>query len=135
MSKQEKTLVIDNTRAAQVGLPGIVDKEGIRQKAGVKLLPGENDVPESEWERVKGHKTVRMYIACGILVEKGPGKARKLSDGLDALEKHQVLLQIAKCDSIKILQDWAGKTDDPNTLKKCRAKIDELVKTQGTKDN
>jgi hypothetical protein len=134
MSKKEETLIIENTRAALVELPGIVDKEGTVQQDGVKLIPGENDVPVKEWNRVKNHKTVKMYMApgIGILIEKGPGRARKLSDGLDSLEKHEALLQIAKCNHVQILQDWAGKTKDDFLIKKCRSRIDEIVKTQGS---
>jgi hypothetical protein len=127
MSKEEKTLIINNTRPSQVELPGVVNDEGVVQEEGLKLLPGENDVPVSVWDRVKEHKTIKMWMGCGILEEKGPGQARKLSDGLDALEKHEVILQIGKCESVQILKDWIEKTKDEGIRKKCRAKIDKLI--------
>jgi hypothetical protein len=116
-------VVVENTRASGIGLPGELSPDGTTVNYGLRLLPGENDVPAEEWERVRKNKTVKMYLDQDILIDKGKGKAKKLTDGLDALEKHEALKQIAKCEAPKILENWYSKTEKINLRNKIQEKL------------
>lgn len=129
MSKKS-TLVIENNRAALIELPGELNDQNIPIREGFKLMPGENDVPKEEWERIKNHKMVKEYCDLDYIVEKGTGKARKLSDGLNALEKHEAIMQIARCDSPRILNDWSEKTTDPGLKKRCSERALEITRSK-----
>lgn len=127
-------VVIEVKRASAIGLPGLLNKEGITLDYGVRLLPGENDVPKDIWERVRTHKTVKMYLDCDILFDHGPGKARKLTDGLDALEKFQAIAQIEKCDAPKILKDWYSKTSKIDLRNKLQDKLTAIEAEKSKKE-
>lgn len=121
-----ETVVVDNKRASGIGLPGTVTPEGVTTHYGMRLLPGENDVPADEWERIRTHKAVKMLLDQDILIDKGSGKAKKLTDGLDALEKFEALAQIEKCTVPKILELWYSKTEKIDLRNKIQERLNVL---------
>lgn len=125
-----KMVVIEVTKPRGVGLPGKVTEEGVTTHYGLRLLPGENNVPVNEWERVRTHKTVKMYLDAGILLDKGPGKAKKLNQGLDALEKFEAIAQIEKCNIPQILDDWYTKTEKIDLRNKLQEKLQTLKESK-----
>jgi len=124
-----ETIVIVNKRASLVQLPGELSPTGEVKHNGHDLMPGENDVPKSYWDKVKSHKVVKMYLnsAVGILQEKGTGKAKRYADGLDSLEKHEAIRQIAKCDQVQILKDWKDGTNQKTLKTACTKRIKLLM--------
>ena len=122
-----RNLVIINTRPCLIVLPSWEESGKPELVDGLKLLPGENDCPNDYWNFCKKNKTVKMYLACDYLKNKGEGKALMLSDGLDALDKHEALVKIAGCTKPQILKDWANKTQDSTLKARCEKRIKEVL--------
>ncbi len=135
MSKEGTNLIIENTRASMVELPGQLNGEGVPVKLGMRLIPGQNNVPESEWNRVQNNKAVRMYVETKILIDKGPGKAKSFAEGLDVLEKHEALKQIHKCTDATIVRGWMDQTESPDYAKSCRDRIDAIIADKKAKES
>ena len=129
MAKKEtvdQQIIIENATARGIELPkGDYDGDGRLDRK--TLIPGENNISSSAWEKCKKNPAVKLYIAAGHLKNRGPGKAKSLAVGLDALTLAQAKDQIARCDEVKILKDWRGKTDKPRYKDLCEKRIKEII--------
>jgi len=130
MSSKDKNLVIENTRPSMVQLPGFPSKDP-KLAAGLALLPGENNVPEWYWRKCLTVKCVKIWHLSEILKDKGAGTAKPLDAGLDSLTKVEANTRIFKCGSVKLLRDWADKTESSELKKACDDRINDLIKSEG----
>lgn len=126
--------VIEVTEARMIELPTVHHKTHGFDRAR-RLIPGENDVPAWVWEEAKKRKAIAMWIACGILKDKGKGTAKSLADGLNNLTQSEAMKQIAKCGEVKILNDWKASTKNTKLKKACNDRIDELIEAAGANDD
>lgn len=133
MTESKKQLIIENTRASLVTLPAVTSTDP-EAAVGVQLLPGENNVQEWYWKQCKKVRAVIIWLAAGVLVEKGVGKARPLTAGLDSLDKQEAFIKIAKCSSVPILKDWSAQSKKKATQKQCSDRINELITAQAEAD-
>lgn len=112
-----KTLVIKNTRPCLITLPAVKAENGADLFPSKMLLPGESNVDPAYWEAVKGKEALKIWIAAGYLQDLGPGEAKRLDKGLDVLPSDKAAEQIARNNSIQMLDEWRAKTKIPDYVK------------------
>ena len=121
-----KNIVIKVTEPRAVVLPGL-DSSRPEERAGLTLIPGENDVTAGYWQAAKKNPAVKIYVAAGIIVEQGEGKAVPLNKGLDGLTVKEALAKIAKIDSVQMLKDLREATTKKGIISELDKRIDALV--------
>ena len=123
--KPTKNLVINVNRPSMVELPACY-VDGVSYPS-LQMLPGENNVSEAQWRAAKSNPAIKIWIQCNILENKGVGKAKSLSEGLDALTQQEAETRITKCDAVPILRDWRESSSRPALQALCKERIDELI--------
>jgi hypothetical protein len=113
-----------------VKLPGFPSKDP-ELDAGLVLIPGENNVPEWYWNKCLTIRCVKIWHLAEILKNEGVGKAQSLDEGLDNLSKVEANTRIFKCESVKLLRDWADKTESAELKRACNDRINDLIKVEG----
>lgn len=130
--KRSKNLVIEVTEPRGVDLaPAPLDGATPEEMVGLKLLPGENNITEVAWRHNKKIKAIKIWIAAGILVDRGLGEARSLGTGLDGLTVKDATAKIASCDNTQLLNDWKEKTESKAIKKLITSQINVLVSMSG----
>lgn len=124
----DTNLVIVNHQPTMIELPTI-------NGSAKQLLPGENDVPKTLWEQAKKNPAVKMWIACKYLEDKGPGRAKTLVKGLDALSDEKAKDQIDRCSDIELLQQWKSSSNKVQVRKAIDARIEDLIAEAGGPDD
>jgi len=112
-------------------------KHAVATKA-VQLLPGINEVAESEWNKVKDHKQVKSALDEGVLVIlQDPTKEDKPLEGLPAsLEKFSVkdacelVDGVMEVDMLKKWQKRETRESVKAALKKQIKEIDKISESQ-----
>ncbi len=127
-----KNLVIKNTEARLIELPKVEFKDEVDRDYNPRLIPGENNVPEAVWVECLKSETIKMYVAMEYLKCKGQGKAKSLAVGLVNLNVSEAKKQIAKCDVIKVLQEWSGKDERKTVQNAIKSKIKSLIASAGS---
>lgn len=92
---------------------------------GVVLLPGENNVPKAAWDKCKAHHMVKVYIAEGHIVERGPGKARPIADQLGTVSPNKARQWIDATSDVGQLLRWR----DQETRSDIRTYLDSRIET------
>lgn len=128
-------LVIEVKGAQAVELPSVAPKAkgGKLVEPGFHpqmLIPGENDVDSTYWDKIKGNSAVKQYLACNILKNKGEGKAKPLIDSLDSLNTDVALRHIGRCDNVNVLNGWKSTTKNATYKKEIETRILALVAAQ-----
>ncbi|WP_461246453.1 hypothetical protein [Treponema sp. R6D11] len=87
---------------------------------GVYLIPGFNDVPADEWEKVKS--TLQGKLDAKILLQykvektgKAGGKVEKFAESLDDFEDKFLETVIPNCFHIATLNKWKEKAEKEST--------------------
>jgi hypothetical protein len=131
MSKKDpeiasRKIVIENKTSRGIELPrGDYDGDGrIERKV---LYPGENNINEQAWKKAKINPAIKIYVSCRYLIDRGPGEAKSLIQGLDALDLSDARDRVARCDEIKILKDWKTRAKKPKYKALCEARIKEIL--------
>jgi len=80
-----KNIVIRVNRASAIILPKSNAHTGVGYSGGMKLLPGENNMDKSYWDVIKKNGTVKKWLAVGWIENLGSGKAKDITDSLEAV--------------------------------------------------
>lgn len=121
----DENLVIQVNRPSLVTLPEATVNG--KRYTEIFMIPGENDVPRAQWEAARKNPAIKIWVGCKLLENKGPGKAKSFSEGLDALSRMEAQERIVKCDTVKILRDWADQTESPALKALCNERINEII--------
>lgn len=106
--------------AAQFDTNGVMVEPALRMErgtvlkagcVGARLLPGENTVDATYWERARTVHGVKLFLACGYLENLGEGKATHALGDLDDMSPAVAKEQIEKCDSMALLEKWGEATE------------------------
>ena len=132
-------LVIKNTRPTLITLPAVMptldaDGELVDEGfVGMPLLPGENDVPEAYWAKVVKNPSIRIWVACEYLVNKGEGRASTMLASLDKLQGDVAKRHIGNCTNMQVLSDWNANTES-RVLRKLieERKLELIAKADGS---
>ena len=126
-----RNIVITVNRPSAVFLPGPSKDASYKVTpdiaTGQMLLPGENDVNSAYWDDVKGNGTVKMYLACKILANRGVGKAQEIVDGLDEMTVSAASKFIKECTDVPQLMDWKAKSEKAGIQKAIDSRIAVLI--------
>lgn len=114
-------LVIEVTEPRPVILPPIG-----KEKVGQKLAPGENSVDSEVWEKVKRNIAVKKFLEFGIIVNRGHGKARPISETLDALNFNEAKSLINKEKDKDLINRWMVNSENEQLKKVCKIRLDNM---------
>ena len=119
----------------RIAAPAVLMEPGDVIDAGYdlqKLRPGQNDVDGAYWDAVCINSAVKIWLACGYLVNRGEGKAEALVSDLSKLDVGSAKVAIAECSNIGLLTQWAEGTES-RALKKLISdrKTDLISKASG----
>lgn len=130
---------VNNTRPTLLHLPDSIvvstDKDRGPRIAGMgtgkTLLPGGNNVDTAEWERAKGNKAVKQWLAIGWLTvggdtEEPEGPLAPLN--LRSFGNASAITMIDGEDSIEILSRWLQDEDRGDVVSALKRRIESLGK-------
>ena len=103
---------------------GTLLADGYDQK---QLIPGQNDVDSDYWELVCKNKGVRIWLACGYLVNRGEGSAVRLVSDIDSVDTATAKLMIVECRTMSALTAWGEGTESLGLKKLIAERKSELV--------
>lgn len=89
----------------------------------VKLIPGVNQLEETDWNEIKKHPMVQILIDEDKLEEFKKGPA--LNPFLKLKEIEQIKL-ISETNDKSLLEEWAGQSKNAKVQKAILKKLDEL---------
>ena len=122
-----KRFVVENTRASGVTLPKST-VGNIEEKAGLKLLPGENGLSPEYWKDISEKKPVKFLINAGILKPISLGEPKSLIESLDDLSPAEAAKFIAASKDVQELKGYLSKSEKAGVKKALKKRIDDLMK-------
>lgn len=130
MSKESKNLIIEVTEPRAVELPEWT-VPGTDVVLATKLVPGENNVDERYWKFATKNPGVKIWLAAGVLKNKGEGEANELAAmGLDGVTVKEAQDKIASVKSLAILNQWKSTSTKKGILTALDNRIREIIKEQ-----
>lgn len=96
------------------GLPNMLtgyaaQKNGIAVQSRFQLIPGNNEIADTEWEDIKKHPLVKQYMSDGVITEVTKPDGKKAGEGLAKFSPEEAKKIIKDTFDLRLLKAWTEK--------------------------